>query len=567
MGIDKSVPRSGLFLPLRLASYVIIMAVVVGWMRYPQYLRALIVAYSVVTLAFALCLAFGNRYRLRRATYVLTGLQFFLEVGIESAIIYATGNVNSPFSALLVLTVVSAALVYRMVGTLVIASAVSAAYAFIIWLGLVNSTDHDLSMQALRTIFSTNESVFYSIFLHILIFYLTAFMSGYLAERLSNRDQELVDASLALRRARLETDDILRHLNSGLLTVDSSGFIVYFNRAAERILGYSEEGVKGMTARDAFAERMPELAACLNDGLVSGVAYPRRELDIIDGERRPIPLGLSTSILTEEGGALRGVIAIFSDLTEAKALESKVRVNDRLAAVGELSASIAHEIRNPLAAISGSVEVLRDELELEGANARLMSLILKESQRLNVILTDFLAYARIGRPGYNKVELCHIVGEVRELVMMHQKIPDNIKISLESDDSFVYVIGDEGLIKQLLMNLVMNACEAFDGRPGRVVQRLLQYPEDSQVLLQVSDNGPGIDANRIDHIYEPFFSTKKHGTGLGLAIVHRICDALRLTLQVDSQPGEGTTFTVGFARFATDRAVVAEPGRSPVAPK
>ncbi len=548
--------RQGLFLPLRLASYVILMAVVVGWMEYPAYLQVPITIYSVLTLAFAVSLGLERRFNLRQLTFILIALQTLVEIVIESGVIYATGNVNSPFSAMFVLTIVSAALVYRMVGTLLVATLVSVSYAFIIWLGLAHAGNSGLNMDALRTIFASNEPVFYGIILHILIFYLTAFISGYLAERLSSQDQKLEDVSVALKRAQLETDDILAHLNSGLLTIDSAGYIIYFNRAAERILGYREEKVKGMLCREVFCERMPELAESLMDGVQQRIAYPRRELTIIHGDNHSMPLGLSTSILKDEQARLRGVIAIFSDLTEAKRLENKVRANDRLAAIGELSASIAHEIRNPLSAISGSVEVLEKELSLEGPNARLMALILKESQRLNKILSEFLAYARVSRPAYNKVELCHLIGDICELMRLHEDVPESFNIRFESDDSIVYVIGDEDMLKQLLMNLAMNACEALDGSPGELVFRLTADGGSEVVTLFVSDDGPGIEPVHLDKIYQPFYSTKKQGTGLGLAIVHRICGALKLKLQIDSVVGHGTIFAIQFRSYSQDRALV-----------
>ncbi len=549
--------RQGLFLPLRLASYVILMVVVVGWMQYPAYLQTPITIYSVLTLAFAVSLGLERRFNLRRLGLILIALQTVSEIAIESGVIYATGNVNSPFSAMFVLTIVSAALAYRMVGTLLVATLVSVSYAFIIWLGLAQTGDTGLRIDVLKTIFASNEPVFYGIILHILIFYLTAFVSGYLAERLSSQDRKLEDASVALKRAQLETDDILAHLNSGLLTIDSAGYIIYFNRAAERILGYREEIVKGMLCREVFSERMPALAESLMDGVQQRIAYPRREMTIIVADNRSIPLGLSTSILKDEQGQLRGVIAIFSDITEAKRLEHKVRANDRLAAIGELSASIAHEIRNPLAAISGSVEVLEKELSLEGPNARLMALILKESQRLNKILSEFLTYARVSRPAYNKVELCHLIGDICELMRVHEDVSESFNIRFESDESIVYVVGDEDMLKQLLMNLAMNACEALDGSPGELVFRLTADVGSEVVTLFVSDNGPGIEPVHLDKIYQPFYSTKKQGTGLGLAIVHRISSALKLKLRIDSVPGHGTTFAIQFRSYSQDRASAA----------
>ncbi|MBN1212516.1 MAG: PAS domain S-box protein [candidate division Zixibacteria bacterium] len=551
---NKRTIRQGWFLPLRLATYIILVAVVVFWMSFPGYLRLEFIIYSFFTLSLAVALAIEKKLPLRAVTQTVIVLQFIFEIIIDSAVIYATGNVNSPFSALLLLTIVSAALAYRLAGTLIVASLVSVAYAFIIWFGLSASGNYEFTIKALRTIFSTQDSVFYSIFIHILIFYLVAFISGYLAEKLSSRDRELADTSLALRRARLETDDILRHLNSGLLTVDAQGAIIYFNQAAEKILGYREEDVKGMQCEEVFSERMPELARSLREGLQSQLEYPRKELEIINGDRRKIPLGLSTSILTEDRNILRGVIAIFSDLTDAKVLENKVRAADRLAVVGELSASIAHEIRNPLAAISGSVEVLKNELQLNGENTRLMELIIKESHRLSKILSDFLLYARIGRPNYCKVELCHLLNDIIEITHHHDSFHHNIDISLETDEAIVYVVGDEDLIKQLLMNLAINACEAFDGTSGRITFKLISTPGDENVTLLIQDDGPGIPDRIREKIFQPFYSTKKQGTGLGLSIVHRICTLLKLSLNVESQVGAGTTFIIEFKNFTPDKA-------------
>jgi len=545
--------RLGWFLPLRLASYVILMSVVVFWMGYPKYLQFQVVLYSLLTLGFVVGLAFEKRIRLNSVVQTIIGLQFLFEIAIESGVIYATGNVNSSFSALFILTIVSAALAYRLVGTLVIASLVSVAYAFIVWVGLVTGTDSAITVRTLKTIFSVHDSVFYSIFLHILIFYLVAFISGYLAERSSTQDQKLADTSRALRRAKLETDDILRHLNSGLITLDTHGYIIYFNRAAERILGYSEEQVRGMLCCEVFAERMPNLADSLMEGIKQGIVHPRKEIEIINGDRKRVPLGLSTSILTEEESNLRGVIAIFSDLTEAKELENKVRAADRLAAVGELSASIAHEIRNPLAAISGSVEVLSREIAVSGDNARLMELIVKESDHLSKILSDFLTYARITRPVYNKVELCHIIGDVIEVLHHHDAYHGGISIRLESNESIVYVVGDEDLIKQLLMNLTLNACESFDASGGEIIFRVVEDRSVGTVELHIQDNGPGIAQENLGRIFEPFFSTKKQGTGLGLSIVHRIVNALQLDLNIDTQPGHGTRFLIRLRSYLQEK--------------
>lgn len=554
--------RLGWFLPLKLVSYIILLAVVAFWMGYPKYLQLELIFYSICTLGFTITISLEKRFQLASVTHILIGLQFFFEIALETTVIYATGNINSPFSALYLLTIVSAALAYRLVGTLILASSVSGAYAIIIWLSFSHDSNIELSAQALASILSTQDYVFYSIFLHILIFYLVAFISGYLAERLSRQDQKLADASLALKRARLETDDILRHLNSGLLTVDPFGCIIYFNRAAEKILGYREDDVRGARCQDAFADRMPQLAECLLEAVQYRQEFPRIEIEIRGLDNRVIPLGISISVLKDEGSGLRGVIAIFTDLTEAKALESKVRAADRLAAVGELSASIAHEIRNPLAAISGSVEVLAQDLKPNGENARLMELIVKESHRLSTILTDFLNYARVGDPGFQKVELCHIVADVIDLIQHHDAFCENIRIRFETDLSFAYVIANEDLVKQILVNLAINACESFDGHGGEVAFRIDERPGDGTLDLRITDDGPGISLRDQERIFQPFFSTKKHGTGLGLAIVHRICTTLKLGLTVESVPGQGSTFVISFSRFSQEKLLDIQPQQS-----
>jgi two-component system sensor histidine kinase PilS (NtrC family) len=554
MGNRNVFNKIGWFLPLRLAHYIVLFAVVVFWMNYPQFMQLQFILYSICTLCVSIIMALGRKGKFRNVAAIIIALQFVFEIVLESSIIYATGNVNSPFSALFILTIVAAALTYRLLGTLAVASLVSVAYAFIIWLGLAAGEDHAVSVRALKTVFSADDTAFYSIFLHILIFYLVAFISGYLAERLKERDRELADTSQALKQAKLETDDILRHLNSGLLTIDAKGRIIYFNRAAERILGYREEDVKGMHCGEVFAERMPQLSRHLLSGLGSRHDHPRVEFEITKPEGHTIPLGLSTSVLTEEGLGIRGIIAIFSDLTEAKRLEAKMRTADRLAAVGELSASIAHEIRNPLAAISGSVEVLSHDLEVSDENERLMRLIIKESDRLTKILSEFLLYARIDRTAYNKVELYHLVTEVVEILYHYRKFEGKADFRVESDESIIYVVGDEDLIKQLLLNLAVNACESFGENGGEVVFNLMVTPCGNKVALHVSDTGPGIPPEHIKRIYQPFFSTKKEGTGLGLSIVHRICSTLQLKIDVTSEVGQGTTFIIEFDNYVQKTA-------------
>ncbi len=538
------------FLPLRLTTYIILFAAVVLWIHYPPFLQIPFIIYSSLTLVVTILLSGRNRKKFARIVPWAVALHFISEIIFETIIIYFTGDVNSPLTAMYVLTIVSAALVYRLTGTLLMASIVSVSLVIGVWLADFDVVLPGMSFNELGNTLTSKEQKVYSVFFHVLIYYLVAFISGFLAERLKQRDRQLADTSRALKKAKLETDDILRHLNSGLMTIDAYGMVLFFNKAAEKILGYKEGDVKGKRCGEVFKSRMPSLAKCIMAGIDGRIEFPRRELDVMTGNGQMIPLGLSTSVLTEEdGGGIRGVIAIFSDLTEAKELEGKVRAADRLAAVGELSACIAHEIRNPLAAISGSVEVLKGELKLADENKQLMDLIVKESDRLTKMLTKFLQYARIERTSFNKVELCHVISETIEILFHHESMSSNIKVDFVSDDSIVYVIGDEDLIKQVLINLAANACEAFDGRAGELIFEVVNDANNGVVRLSVKDNGPGIPPEVLKKIYQPFFSTRKRGTGLGLSIVHRIAEALAIELAVKSQIGIGTTFELSFKTY------------------
>lgn len=540
-------------LPLRLVTFTLIFGIIVWSLDFPSYMATPFLLYGIVTLAALLTLTFIKRYNLNSLFRFLLILHFALEIANEAGIFYTTGSLYSPFSALFLLTIVSSALVYRLVGTLLIASVVSLVYSVVTWINasMIYPEGEPASVWEIR-FFDGDDAFFYSTFLHILIFYTVAFISGYLAEKLQSKHIELDSTSRELKNARLDTGDILRHLNCGVITINRAGEVVYFNRTAEIILGLNEADISGRHCRDAFTGSLEELANNLIETSKSNQRLSRSELNIIGPEQKPLPLGLSTSTMYDENFEIRGVIAIFQDLTEAKIMEEKIRQSDRMAAIGELSACIAHEIRNPLASISGSVEILKQDLELDGDDEKLMSLIIKESSRLNKILSDFLLYARVSRPQLQKVELNHLIFEVVELIRRHPACNDHIIFDLPPAGATTFVAGDEDQLKQTLLNLVVNGCEAFDGGPGQIKFEIENQPGSENyrfIRLEISDNGPGIPADQIPHIFLPFHSTKKTGTGLGLSIVSRLVEAHNGRIEVKSAVGVGTEFTLYLRRF------------------
>jgi signal transduction histidine kinase len=256
-----------------------------------------------------------------------------------------------------------------------------------------------------------------------------------------------------------------------------------------------------------------------------------------------VPVGLSVSHLRDAAGEVTGAIAIFQDLTEAQRMRERVREADRLAAVGELSASIAHEIRNPLGSIRGSVEILAGELELTGQQERLLQLILKESARVNTIIDDFLAFARLRparrRPVAVGALLDDVLLETRQQVLFKG---GGVTVEGRAADPALMVFADAGQMLQLFLNLALNACEAMEYR-GRLV--LTAGPADGGFCeLRVADTGPGLSDEAKARLFTPFFTTRKHGTGLGLPMVARIAHAHDGTIEAAASPAGGAEFLV-----------------------
>jgi two-component system sensor histidine kinase PilS (NtrC family) len=544
------------FLISRLSVFVLLLIIVVLFFRTPEHLVFPLTLYSFLTLSLFLLVAFDTKQTHRFLFNTAVILQLALEITVESGVVYHTGGFNSPFAILFILTILSASLAYSLIGSVFLAGLSSLAYLAMLWFeeGLEPS---------FRSLLDVSDASFYRVFLYVCTFFLVAFIGGYLAQRLKVKGEQLSSASLELDKIKADTDEILRHLKSGVITIDAMGRIVYFNRAAEEILGYSEDQVKGRDYREVFLLRMPQLAEKITQVMKFKQEHSRGFLHIENKEKRRVPIGISTSILGEREQGIGGVIAVFQDITEVMKLEERIRVSDRLAAVGELSAGIAHEIRNPLASISGSVEVLRGELDLSKENQNLLDLIIKETARLNRILTDFLSYARIGPSLLSKVELFHILNEVVEIVKKHPTFGENISIHKIFSSDTRFVLGEENQIKQIFLNLLVNALEAMEGRWGKIVItdksleqldkshfREEEKPEESDwVAVSIVDEGRGMTENQKQKIFSPFYSGKKNGTGLGLAIVQRLANNLGGKIEFRSEEGRGSVFVTYLQKY------------------
>ena len=384
---------------------------------------------------------------------------------------------------------------------------------------------------------------------HMSLFVVVGLISGDLADRLERRRRAQVFSQRQIEQSQREVRDILDCLRSGLLTVDTRGLITRVNPSCCGILGLPDTQLLGLPLATLADGGLEPLAQAV-------LPVARGESPVARGEltlsRRglSVPIGLNVSHVTGAGGEITGAVAIFTDLTLEKELVSQRRETDRLAAIGELSASIAHEIRNPLASIRGSVEMLSGELDLEGYQRQLFDLVLKESARVNSIINDFLAYSRMRPVARRRFAAAGFREETLLLIRQHVAAArGDVRVSAEVTPGDLDLVADPGQLTQLALNLAINACEAMRYR-GRVRLALYLVESGETFELTVTDDGPGIEESIRDSLFLPFKTTKEGGTGLGLSVVARIAAAHGGSVRAEDAPGGGAIFRVRWPRVA-----------------
>lgn len=350
------------------------------------------------------------------------------------------------------------------------------------------------------------------------------------------------DREAALKESARHADEMIAAIPSGLIGLDRQGRVCRWNEGATRILGMGRGGIVGRHVREwpvagqrALAERLAEALA--------GRTISRGSLEVTRTDGRAIPLGISTSRLCCENGDATGAVAVFQDLTEVNRIRDRMQRQERLAAVGTLAASIAHEIRNPLASIAGSVEMLAGELELRGELGELLALILKESDRLNDLIENFLEFTRDRRPQAAAFAPALLVEEVITALRQRGEAADGLELALDASAAPRRVEADAAMLKQVFLNLLLNAGQAMDWR-GRITMTVTEAEEAGARWADfiVRDEGPGVPPEERAHLFEPFFTTRARGTGLGLAIAHRIAEQHGGSLELLDEPGGGAAF-------------------------
>jgi two-component system sensor histidine kinase PilS (NtrC family) len=482
---------------------------------YPQVLSYLIISLYAVTIIYAIILE-----RIKKL-FTFAYAQLILDVFFGIILIYTTGGIESWFSFTLALTVISSSIVLNKR-----AGYITATLSSIFYGTLINFQFHGLLP------FSTGQPMvmkdyLYNIFIHIISFYLTAFLSGYLSSRLEKTAQKLDERDTNLRDLEFFNKEVIESLPSGLFTSDQSGRVLIYNRAAEKITGIKKDTVIG--------KRMDEVLPFFQSSFVSS---RREEIIRADGIQKVI--GLQITPLRDISGNDTGFIGIFQDITKLKKIEAEMKLKEKWAALGELSSNIAHEIRNPLASLKGSIEMLKEDMIPQNQKKRLMEIALKEMERLNSIITDFLTYSRPTPAEFKRCELHSILDETMELLKHVEQNRGSISINKKYTAS-LEVDADPQKMQQVFWNLGLNAIEAMpEGGELNVSTR----STNTAVEITFKDSGIGIDDHDVEKIFYPFFTTKENGTGLGLSIAYRIIEEHAGSIIVKSSPGFGTTFEV-----------------------
>ena len=466
----------------------------------------------------------------QRFTHFLTYLQVIWDLSFVTVLVLFTGGILSPFSFLYLLSIMIAGMLLGRREALYTSSLCGILYGAILdfqyfgylsFIGLSQEDAHQFG--ALR--------LFYTISFNLIAFGLTAFITGLLAERARLSEEALQRSSIDYIELAQLNSAIVAHSDSGLLTTTVAGRIRVFNPYAEAIVGLSQS--------DVYDKQIDTVFPYLSAPVYLDSPAIHREFEYKTSNGTVMTLGYRVDPFNDGNGILTGYIVNFRDITNIRRMEVALKKADRLAALGELSSRMAHEIRNPLAALCGSVQLLSSTNDIKEHDARLLAIVSREAERLDALISDFLMYARPAPPQLEKITLNRYVED--EFLFLTQD-PRFASITLQNlVPKSAVVTADPNQLHQVIANLLKNAAEAMPNG-GKILVECRFTP--SIASISITDNGAGIAEDDVKHLYEPFWTTKPAGTGLGLAISYRIIEAHGGTLAVESPPAGGCRFVI-----------------------
>jgi len=516
---------------LLIAAFVVELIFRPGVSVYPLFL--LTAAIYLLTVVYALA------YPWLRSSRGFVHLQVLGDLGVVSVFVFISGGADSSFSFLYLLSVVVGALMLGRRGAMLTASLAWILYAGMMvlmmygWLPAGPQRPGPVSD-------SDKQRIYYSLAVHFVGFYCAALAVSHMTERQRQTRRELERNRAELGALQALHSNIVQSINSGILATDLEGRIRFANPPGLEILGRAAQDLHDVPVWEVLREPA---------GFVEEV---RRQLE---GRRRfryekyynnalaqKLFLGFSASLLLDPERHPQGLIFVFQDLTEVRALEEEIRLKDRMAVLGEMAAGLAHELRNPLASMTGSVQVLRQDLRLAGEQAELMDIILRESQRLEHTIHDFLLFARPGHFQPRPVDVAVLARETLTLLRNSREFSPAHSVSCEVQTGVGECAADPNLMKQVFWNLATNALKAMP-RGGQLTVGVRRAP-GGRLRVSFHDQGVGMSPEEVQRYFRPFQGSFRGGTGLGLAIVYRVVEEHGGSLRVRSEPGRGTEIEI-----------------------
>lgn len=517
---------------IRVGFYVAILAVTaLLTIQQPHFVNLDLISpiYGLLACAFLVHLFYSWFFEATLRNWHSKAAIFAFDTIVLTAVIYHSGISQSIFLFLFLVNIVLCGFVFRTRGAVVLALWTSILFSVLLLIGTEE----------------IGQKIIFVLGINNLAFFVVAVLSGLLSEQITTMGVELKERGRDIQVLQDYNKLIVDNVPTGIITMDPFGRIIHSNPSTLKILNLKENLV-GLPISKVFPHFLEYFDRNNDTQKLRPEFIPhRRILHVRKSDEEKRIYEVICSSMREGEGEISGFILLFQDNTEVQKLESDVRQAEKMAAIGQLAAGIAHEIRNPLASISGSVELLFSLLKSQTDDEKkLMNIVMKEIGRLNGLVGEFLDFVRPEGTPETQIHINEVVVSVCELIKMNRNL--NQKVELVTDlQSQKVVLGNFNKLKQAVLNIVINAYQAMEGKQsGKITIRTIDHPD--KVVLKVRDEGVGMNENTVKKMFEPFHTTKKTGTGLGLAVTHKILEVHRAKVYVDSELNRGTEFAIEF---------------------
>ena len=512
---------------------------------------------AVLCAAYFLALASALFLRIGMNLLSVAWLQVMGDLCVIGGIIFTTGGVESPLSFLFLFVIVSSSVMLPRAACYLTASGASIIYGLLVDLEYFNVIQ-PIYFFPKSTVSYQGAYLFYTIAINVASFFSVAYLSSILNNRLRLIKDELQNKNIDFKKLQDFHQNVLQNMVNGLMTTDLEGRVTSVNVACERITGFSLNESIGKYCYELLPiQELSRLFTYKGDS-ISMPYHMEGECEQKEGETILISLKISHLLSSEADlkknleQQVEGYICVFEDRTEIHTMEEKMKQSEQMAAVGKFSAGLAHEIRNPLASLSGSIQVLRETLATDEDQQQLMNIVIKETERVNDIVSDFLSYAQPRKSKTTVIDLTQLLQDIVTLMKNSNEYDPSISIQLVAPPDHMIIQSEEAQIKQMVWNLCINGIQAMDksGNLTMTIKKVEGYKHRQfetnrrGVVIIVEDQGRGIPLEEQETIFDPFFTTREEGVGLGLPTVKQIVERFAGHIGVESEPGRGTCFDI-----------------------